>query len=48
MSRTPIRSVRVPEELWQAAQAVAARQDRTLTDVINDALRRYVKRSERP
>lgn len=44
MAETPIRAVRVPEELWRAAQGIAAAQGKTVTDVITAALQRYVRR----
>ena len=40
---TPRRTVRVPDELWQAAIRVASDRNETVTDVINRALRRYVR-----
>jgi hypothetical protein len=40
--QTPVRNVRVPEQIWRAAQAKAAAEDRTLTDVIVAYLKRYV------
>jgi hypothetical protein len=42
-THTPPRSVRVPDELWDAAKAKAAAEGRTITDVVVAALRRYVK-----
>lgn len=39
----PIRTVRVPDELWQAVKRVAADRDETVTDVILRALERYVR-----
>ena len=42
---TPARSVRVDEQLWQAAQAVAASRGENLTQVIVRALNAYVRRS---
>jgi hypothetical protein len=44
-THTPPRSVRVPDDLWRAAQEKAARRGETLTDVIRRALERYVRRS---
>lgn len=44
---TPIRNVRVPQELWSAAKEEAAEEGRTLTDVINAELHRYVTRRRR-
>jgi predicted transcriptional regulator len=40
---TPGRSVRVPDELWEAVQEIAADREETVTDVILRALRRYVR-----
>ena len=40
---TPHRTVRVPDDLWEAAKRVAADQDETVTDVILRALKRYVR-----
>jgi hypothetical protein len=39
---TPSRNVRVPDEIWKAAQEKAAAQGRTMTEVIVSYLRRYV------
>lgn len=38
----PHRTVRVPDELWEAAKRIAADRDETVTDVIIRALERYV------
>lgn len=40
---TPQRSVRISDELWEAALQVAADRDETVTDVIVRALTRYVR-----
>lgn len=40
---TPKRSVRVPDELWEAAMRVAQDRGETVTDVILRALTRYVR-----
>ncbi|HJR88891.1 MAG TPA: hypothetical protein VJ782_01865 [Aeromicrobium sp.] len=40
---TPTRSVRVPDDLWQAVKRAAADQGETVTDVIVRALMRYVR-----
>lgn len=40
----PARAVRVEDELWDAALAIAAERGEALSDVMRDALRRYVKR----
>lgn len=42
--KTPLRSVRIPDELWHAAQAAAKENGEVLSDVIRAALERYVKR----
>ncbi|HPJ19607.1 MAG TPA: hypothetical protein PK635_10850 [Actinomycetota bacterium] len=39
----PMRSVRVPEDEWKAAQSRATERGETVTDVIRRALRRYAK-----
>jgi len=45
---TPVRNVRVPDGLWHAAQAKAAEEGVTLTDVILTALHRYVSTPPKP
>lgn len=42
-THTPPRSVRVPEEVWQAAKREAEARGETLTDAIVRFLRRYGK-----
>ena len=42
--KTPQRTVRVPDDEWDAAKAAAERQGETVTDVIRRALRSYAKR----
>lgn len=39
---TPVRTVRVPDELWQAALARSKARGESLHDVIRDRLRAYV------
>jgi predicted HicB family RNase H-like nuclease len=41
--KTPSRNVRVPDELWQATQAKAAKNGETVSDVVRRALEKYVK-----
>ena len=41
--KTPIRSVRIPDEEWRAAQERAAERGETVTDVIRRALERYAR-----
>jgi predicted DNA-binding ribbon-helix-helix protein len=45
-NHTPPRSVRIEEALWVAAKKKAEERGETVTDVITEALRRYVKRSK--
>jgi len=40
--KTPVRGIRVDEDLWRAAQAKAEAEGRTLTGVLVAYLRRYV------
>lgn len=40
---TPRRTVRVPDDVWQAARRKAADEGKTITEIIIDALRRYVR-----
>lgn len=39
-----LRTFRVPDDLWRAAQAKAAERGETVTDILIRALRRYVAR----
>lgn len=41
--KTPRRSVRIPDEVWQAAKEKAKRRGETVTDVILRALKRYIR-----
>jgi predicted DNA-binding protein len=40
--KTPIRGFRIPDELYRAAQAKAADEGRTLTDVVREFLENYI------
>jgi predicted DNA-binding protein len=40
--KTPIRGFRIPSDLYHAAMAKAESEGRTLTDVVREALQRYV------
>ena len=40
---TTRRAVRIKDELWQAAQAVAAERGENLSDIIRNALQAYIK-----
>ena len=44
--RTPQRSIRISDEEWLAAQAVAERRGEDVSAVIRTALRRYVRRNQ--
>ncbi len=39
-----MRSLRVPEPLWEAAKAKADERQENISDVIRKALERYIKR----
>ena len=41
--KIPLRSVRVADPTWEAAQRRAAERGETVSDVIRRALRRYAK-----
>ncbi len=41
---TPIRAVRIPDEVWQAALEKARAEGTTVTAVVLAALQRYVRR----
>lgn len=43
MSSTPLRSVRIEDELWNKAQRVAQINGDNLSFIIRDALREYVE-----
>ena len=45
--KTPLRNIRVPDDLWRAAMEAARREGRSLTDVIVGDLHRYVARRQR-
>lgn len=45
--KTKIRAVRVPDDLWEAAQTVAAERGESVSDEIRAALERYVKRNRK-
>lgn len=40
-----MRSIRVPLKLWQAAKAKADEREESISDVIREALERYVRRT---
>jgi len=41
--KTPTRTIRVSTELWMAVKDKAAIENRTVTDVIVEALKAYIK-----
>lgn len=41
--KTPRRTLRVPDDLWQAVKEKAKDRDETITDVIIRALKRYLR-----
>jgi predicted DNA binding CopG/RHH family protein len=43
MPATPNRTIRVPDELWEAVKRKASDRGETVTDVILRALRRYLR-----
>ena len=42
--KTPMKSFRIPEDVYQAALAKARERGETLTEVVRKALERYSKR----
>lgn len=42
--QTPMHGVRVPDSRWNAAKDKAEREGTTITEVINGALERYIRR----
>lgn len=40
--KTPTRTFRCPDEIWNAAKEKTLSEGRTITDVLIDALREYV------
>lgn len=45
-THTPIRNVRVTDDLWQLAREIAETNGETITDVIRRELENYVRRHE--
>jgi plasmid stability protein len=41
--KTPLRAIRVPDDLWRAAQAKAAEHGESVSEVIRKCLRRYAR-----
>lgn len=42
--KTPNRTVRVPDEVWEEAKRKAESEGRNVSDVVNECLRRYLRR----
>lgn len=42
--KTPNRTVRVPDEVWEEAKRKAAEEGKTVSDVVGDCLRRYLRK----
>jgi len=42
--KTPLRSFRIPDEVYKAAQAKAEEKGESVSDVVRRALERYAKR----
>lgn len=42
--KTPLRSFRIPDEVYKAAQAKAADKGESVSDVVRRALERYIRR----
>ena len=43
MANTTPRAIRIPDDVWQAALAMAAERGETVTAVVLRALKRYAK-----
>lgn len=41
---TPRKTVRVPDAVWQEAKEKAEAEGKTVSDVVNDCLRRYLRK----
>jgi hypothetical protein len=44
--KTPTRTIRVSDAIWDAVKLKAAEEKRTVTDVIVSALREYLKKEQ--
>lgn len=43
--KTPLRNIRVSDELWNAVKQKAAAEGRTISDVVRELLEKYVAKS---
>lgn len=41
---TPLRAVRIPDEVWESAKQIAEKRGETVTAVVVRSLRRYTRR----
>ena len=48
MGKTPLRALRLDDELWRAVQAKAAVEERSVSEVVRELLGRWVARPPRP
>lgn len=45
--KTPVRAMRIPDDEWQAALAATEARGETVTAVVRDALRKYVRKHQK-
>lgn len=45
--RTPVRHVRIGDEIWEQVERIADQDDTTLTDVVRTALTEYIAKRRR-
>jgi predicted HicB family RNase H-like nuclease len=45
--QTPNRTVRVPDEVWRDAKEQAEAEGKSVSDIVNDCLRRYLRRGKK-
>jgi predicted DNA-binding protein len=44
--KTPGRNIRVPDERWKQAKEKAEREGKTIAEVVNDCLEKYVGKDD--
>jgi predicted DNA-binding protein len=44
--KTPIRAVRIPDDVWEALRAAAEKNNETAADVLRRAAEAYIKRNK--
>ncbi|WP_372943564.1 ribbon-helix-helix protein, CopG family [Mycolicibacterium sp.] len=47
MARVPLRAIRIPDDLWDAARAKADQEGRSVSEVVREMLARWVTRPPR-